>query len=92
LNNPVDFSGKVALFTGAASGIGLATAQAFAEAGAAVARAGVKEDADKLLAEGAASASGTVPTYKEDDVRITRNTTETAPGPKVRFTGTVFIA
>ena len=35
-NNPLDFSGKVALVTGAAAGMGLATAQAFAEAGAAV--------------------------------------------------------
>jgi NAD(P)-dependent dehydrogenase (short-subunit alcohol dehydrogenase family) len=58
LNNPVDFSGKAALVTGAASGMGLATAQAFAEAGAAVVLADVKEDEDKLLAEEAASASG----------------------------------
>ena len=36
MTNPLDFSGKVALVTGAASGMGLATAQAFAEAGAAV--------------------------------------------------------
>lgn len=35
--NPVyDFSGKVALVTGAAKGMGLATARAFAESGAAV--------------------------------------------------------
>jgi NAD(P)-dependent dehydrogenase (short-subunit alcohol dehydrogenase family) len=31
MNNPLDFSGKVALVTGAALGMGLATAQAFAE-------------------------------------------------------------
>ena len=31
MTNPLDFSGKVALVTGAASGMGLATAQAFAE-------------------------------------------------------------
>ena len=36
MNNPLDFSGKVALVTGAAAGMGLATAQAFAKAGAAV--------------------------------------------------------
>ena len=35
-NNALDFTGKVALVTGAASGMGLATAQAFADAGAAV--------------------------------------------------------
>jgi NAD(P)-dependent dehydrogenase (short-subunit alcohol dehydrogenase family) len=45
MNNPLDFSGKVALVTGAASGMGLATARAFAAAGAAVVLADFKEDA-----------------------------------------------
>src|SRR5947199_4820687 len=49
-NNPFDFSGKVALVTGAASGMGLATAQAFAEAGAAVVLADFKEEAVKAEA------------------------------------------
>jgi NAD(P)-dependent dehydrogenase (short-subunit alcohol dehydrogenase family) len=40
-----DFKGKVALVTGAASGMGLATARAFAEAGAAVALADINEAA-----------------------------------------------
>ena len=48
--NPLDFSGKVAVVTGAASGMGLATAQAFAEAGAAVVLADFKEDAVKAAA------------------------------------------
>src|SRR4051794_23017048 len=55
-NNSLDFSGKVALVTGAASGMGLATAQAFAEAGAAVVLADFREDvkteAQKLVAAG----------------------------------------
>jgi NAD(P)-dependent dehydrogenase (short-subunit alcohol dehydrogenase family) len=50
MKNPLDFSGKVALVTGAASGMGLATAQAFAEAGAAVVLADFKEEAVKAAA------------------------------------------
>src|ERR687885_2908222 len=51
VNNPLDFTGKVALVTGAAAGMGLATARAFAEAGAAVVLADFKEDAVKAAAE-----------------------------------------
>ncbi|MCC7154859.1 MAG: SDR family oxidoreductase [Bryobacterales bacterium] len=55
--NCLDFSGKVALVTGAAAGMGLATARAFASAGAAVVLADVNEDsieaeARKLVAAG----------------------------------------
>jgi NAD(P)-dependent dehydrogenase (short-subunit alcohol dehydrogenase family) len=47
-----DFSGQVALVTGAASGMGLATARAFAEAGAAVVLADVDERAlDTAIAD-----------------------------------------
>jgi NAD(P)-dependent dehydrogenase (short-subunit alcohol dehydrogenase family) len=48
--NP-SFENKVALVTGAASGMGLATARAFAEAGAAVALADVNEAAVRAAAE-----------------------------------------
>lgn len=56
-NNPLDFTGKVALVTGAAAGMGLAAAWAFAQAGAAVALADFREDvakaeAQKLVAAG----------------------------------------
>lgn len=57
MENPLNFNGKVALVTGAAAGMGLATAQAFVEAGAAVVLADVREDlvraeAQKLVAAG----------------------------------------
>src|SRR4051794_5435261 len=50
MSNPLDFSGQVALVTGAASGMGLATANAFAEAGAAVVLADFKEEAVRAAA------------------------------------------
>jgi NAD(P)-dependent dehydrogenase (short-subunit alcohol dehydrogenase family) len=50
-NDPLDFNGKVALVTGAASGMGLATARAFANAGAAVVLADFREDVVKTEAQ-----------------------------------------
>ncbi|VTR29473.1 SDR family NAD(P)-dependent oxidoreductase [Sphingobacterium thalpophilum] len=53
----IDFTGKVALITGAGSGMGLATAEAFLDAGASVVLSGnnyesIKEQADRLSAKG----------------------------------------
>ncbi len=56
MNNLWDFSGKVALVTGAAAGMGLATARAFAAAGAAVVLADFQEDAVKAAAKELAAA------------------------------------
>ena len=50
MDNPLDFTGKVALVTGAAAGMGLATGNAFAEAGAAVVLADVNEEAVQAAA------------------------------------------
>jgi NAD(P)-dependent dehydrogenase (short-subunit alcohol dehydrogenase family) len=51
MNNTLDFSSRVALVTGAASGMGLSTAKAFAEAGASVVLADFKEEAIKAAAK-----------------------------------------
>jgi NAD(P)-dependent dehydrogenase (short-subunit alcohol dehydrogenase family) len=56
MNPAYNFENKVALVTGAASGMGLATARAFAESGAAVVLADVDKDAVQTAAAELASA------------------------------------
>ncbi|HEU0087260.1 MAG TPA: SDR family NAD(P)-dependent oxidoreductase [Pseudonocardiaceae bacterium] len=52
MNPTYDFTGQVALVTGVGSGMGLVTARAFAEAGAAVVLADIDDDALRRAAEG----------------------------------------
>src|SRR3989454_7093504 len=77
MNPRYDFTGQVALVTGASSGMGLATARAFAEAGAAVVLAVVLADinagalravADDLTAAGHQALGVTCDVASEDEV------------------------
>ena len=73
MSNPLDFSGKVALVTGAAAGMGLATAKAFAEAGAAVVLADYKEETVKAAAQQLVAAGYkaiAVPCDVSDDAQV----------------------
>ena len=58
MNNPLNFTDKVALVTGAASGTGLATAVAFDEAGASVVLASRGDSAGKRALAGRSRSQG----------------------------------
>ena len=73
INDPLDFSGKVALITGAAAGMGLATAQAFAEGGASVILADFNEKAVTAAAQKLTTAGYkalAVPCDVSDDAQV----------------------
>jgi NAD(P)-dependent dehydrogenase (short-subunit alcohol dehydrogenase family) len=59
MNPTYDFAGQVALVTGASSGMGLATARAFAEAGASVVLADINENALRAATDGLTTAGHT---------------------------------
>jgi NAD(P)-dependent dehydrogenase (short-subunit alcohol dehydrogenase family) len=73
VNPSYDFTGQVALVTGSSSGMGLATAQVFAQAGAAVVLADINHDTlrtatDDLTAASHQALGVTCDVSSEDDV------------------------
>src|SRR2546421_2729429 len=73
VNPTYDFRGQVALVTGASSGMGLATARAFAAHGASVALADINEDAlraanDELTSAGQQALAVVCDVSDEDQV------------------------
>ena len=87
MRNYLDLSGKVALVTGASSGIGRATAEAFADCGATVAisynrnEAGAEETRAKIVEAGGRAIVIQADVTRTDDIKalIERTTSELGP-------------
>lgn len=80
MNPAYDFSGQVALVTGAAMGMGLATARAFAQSGAAVVLADIDgalavREAERIIAEGGKAIGLTCDVADEAEVAAMINRT-----------------
>lgn len=76
--------GKVALVTGAASGLGLATAKAFTEAGASVALADRDEESVRAAARKLAEPYQPLDGWMRPTIMLLRGSTHRAPGPAGR--------